>query len=181
MSKMSIFAILTIILIIFVFYLKWSGGNKKFEFTYSDDEELDKLFKDFNVAGVEPTSELFLKTFNGFIEYAENGNIDCAGVIAEVYSYVKPHEDLEKAYCWYHIYYAGQDGYIMDFDNQNGSNEIYYGKVGDFRNESMVSELVDKLGIPKIQELDEKAKDFLSTIRTHNKANSADVKSRSAN
>ncbi len=152
---------------------KRSGANKKVEFTYSDDEKLDKLFKDFEAAWEEPASELFLQTFKGFIEYAENGNSDCAGVIAEVYSYVKPHEDLKKAYYWYHIYYAGQDGYIMDFDNQDATNEIYYGKVGDFRNESMVSELVDKLGIPEIQELDEKAKDFLSKIRTHSKANSA--------
>jgi len=55
---------------------------------------------------------------------------------------------------WYYIHFAGQDGYTMEFDNQQEPSDIYYGKVGDFRNESMVSELVDKLGINKIKEID---------------------------
>jgi len=45
----------------------------------------------------------------------------------------------------------------MELDSQQESSHIYYGKVGDFRNESMVRKLVDNLAIIKVKEIDEKA------------------------
>jgi hypothetical protein len=68
--------------------------------------------------------------------------------------------DATEAYRWYFVSYA-TEGYSTQFRNvQNGSG--YCGAVGDFRNETVVSELVDKLGFDRIRQIDVEAEAWLS-------------------
>ncbi len=145
---------LFIVITIFIVYSRWIKNQTVNGPEYSNDERLNKMYIDIEADFDNPTTERFKNAFNSFIEYAENGNNNCAGMVAEVYYVVEPYRDFEKAYFWYYIYYAGQNGYYMEFDNQQESSHNYYGKIGDFRNESMVADLVNKLGFEKVKEID---------------------------
>jgi hypothetical protein len=49
------------------------------------------------------------------------------------------------------------------FADQNDDPPYYGGPVGDFRNESMVSELVTELGFERVRELDVLAAGWMET------------------
>ncbi len=69
--------------------------------------------------------------------------------------------DAEQAYKWYHIAFAWDD-YETSWNNQNDEDDVYLGVAGDFRNESVVSELVDEITHSRLRELDAEAMAWLS-------------------
>lgn len=58
----------------------------------------------------------------------------------------------EEAYKWYYI----------DWDDRNHRPPYYCGPDGDFRNESIVSELVVMLGWDRVRQLDAEAAQWLA-------------------
>ena len=120
-----------------------------------DDE---RLHAEFEAAA----GELEL-TSAGTVEYrraldrlegvASAGSVEAAEAVAEAFAIQGPHHDAEKAYRWYYIALAAQ-GYKTEFRDSNNTPPHYCGPVGDFRNESMVSELVAELGFDRVHELD---------------------------
>jgi hypothetical protein len=94
-------------------------------------------------------------------ELAEDGDLDAAEQLAELLAYHGPQHDAAAAYRWYYIVLS-QQGYSVEFSDQIGAPPSYGGPVGDFRNESMVSDLVSELGFERAQELDGVAAAWLS-------------------
>ena len=72
-----------------------------------------------------------------------------------------PSNDPEAAYRWYYIALS-QDGYSVQFEDINLDPPYYCGPDGDFRNESMVSELVVLLGWDRVRQLDKEAAEWMS-------------------
>ncbi len=92
---------------------------------------------------------------------AEAGWENAARALAEELSKPGSRRDAEQAYKWYHIAFAWDD-YETSWSNQNDENNAYLGVDGDFRNESVVSELVDEITHSRLQELDAEATTWLS-------------------
>ena len=93
-------------------------------------------------------------------EMAEAGDVRAALELADVLALEGPHYDPESAYKWYYIALS-QEGYSVGFEDRNQTPPYYCGPVGDFRNESMVSELVKTLGFDKVRSLDAQASHWL--------------------
>ncbi len=97
-------------------------------------------------------------------KHFEGGEIRAAEELAELLSREGPYHDAECAYtCYYLIYSVGSmsSDWTFDFEDENEDPPYYLGKLTDFRNESMVSDLVVELGFEKVMELDERAKAWL--------------------
>lgn len=94
-------------------------------------------------------------------QIAEDGDLLAAEQLAEVLALHGPTYDPATAYKWYYIALS-QQGYTVEFRDENGTPPDYGGPVGDFRNESMVSGLVSALGFERVRELDRIAADWLS-------------------
>jgi hypothetical protein len=92
---------------------------------------------------------------------AEAGWENAAFALAQEWAKPGINRDIEKAYKWYHIAFAWDD-YETAWNNQNAPDDVYLGVDGDFRNESVVSELVDAISHSRLQELDEEATAWLS-------------------
>lgn len=88
--------------------------------------------------------------------WAEGGSLAAAEYLAEILALDGPVHDAAGAYKWYYIALSAQ-GYSVGFEDQNGSPPHYSGPIGDFRNESMVSDLVVELGFERAAELDREA------------------------
>ena len=84
---------------------------------------------------------------------AETGSVEAAEAVAEILALPGPHRDPEAAYRWYYIALS-QQGYSVRFLDENHDPPYYCGPVGDFRNQSMVSELVTELGFERTGQLD---------------------------
>jgi len=93
-------------------------------------------------------------------KYVDLGGLEGAGLLAEIQALYEPYLDLEQSYVNYFISHA-LEGYVMKFENQEDNSVVYYGAIGDFRNESMVSEIMDEIGMSKAEELDAKVIDIL--------------------
>ena len=85
--------------------------------------------------------------------FAESGSIDAAEFLAEILAYDGPHHDAASAYKWYFVALSAQ-GYSTDFNDKNATPPVYGGRIGDFRNKSMVNDLVTELGFERIALLD---------------------------
>jgi hypothetical protein len=94
-------------------------------------------------------------------ELAEAGHPEAAQELAEVLALPGPYHDPESAYKWYYIALS-QQGYAVQFDDQIHTPPHYGGPPGDFRNESMVSSLVETLGFDKVRFLDAEAAHWLA-------------------
>jgi hypothetical protein len=90
----------------------------------------------------------------------ENGAIDLAGVAAEALAFDGPHHDAARAYVYYYVAYS-QEGYSVAWANEVDEPNHYLGPVGDFRNEAIVSDLVEELGIAALPALDFRAAELL--------------------
>jgi hypothetical protein len=110
--------------------------------------------------GKETTAE-YLDALERLTAVANEGSLDAAEFLAEVLSRKGPRHDAAAAYIWYFVA-LHQQGYLTTFDHSNVAPP-YSGPAGDFRNESMVSLLVDELGLERIRELDQAAITWLST------------------
>lgn len=129
------------------------------------DGEVEALLDKWDELCKKPESPEFLKCLNDLEKLANNRVVEAIEAVAESYSSFDCIKDSEKAYYWYYIQYA-LDDYLTEFDNQEPDPDDpshYCGKVGDFRNESMVSDLVEELGFDKVRQLDKKAENFLNT------------------
>jgi hypothetical protein len=95
---------------------------------------------------------------------ADGGSLEAAEFLAEILALHGPHHDAASAYKWYFVALS-QQGYSTAFQDVNGTPPAYCGPVGDFRNESMVSELVSELGFARVAELDSEAREWLNAHR----------------
>ena len=92
---------------------------------------------------------------------AEAGHVHAAYEVAGILARPGPYHDPESAYKWYYISLS-QQGYSVEFKDENHTPPHYCGPVGDFRNECMVSDLTDVLGFDKIRSLDAEAARWLA-------------------
>jgi hypothetical protein len=120
-------------------------------------DELDELSDN-------PGSARFRELLAQLLDHAERGSIDAAEYSAELLAWDGPNHDAVAAYKWYFVALSSQ-GFLTEFSNLNGTPPYYRGAVGDFRNESMVSDLVAELGFAKVVELDKDIRQWLAEKR----------------
>lgn len=124
------------------------------------DDVIDRL----SVYYDQPASAGFRQVLSDLWLLAEAGNLDAAQEIADQLAYTSPNHDPEAAYKWYYISLS-QQGYTVGWEDHNHTPPYYCGPVGDFRNESMVSELVVELGWERVRQLDQEAARWLAERR----------------
>ena len=107
-----------------------------------------------------PGSSQYGAAMKSLEKVAEAGSVEAAEAVAEFFALPGPHCDPEAAYRWYYVGLS-QQGYSTVFADQNHDPPYYCGPVGDFRNESMVSELVTNLGFERVKELDALAAEWM--------------------
>jgi hypothetical protein len=122
-------------------------------------DEIDDLWDD-------QESTEFRDALAGLTVAAESGHVDAAEYLAEIRSLPGPHYDPAAAYKWYYVALS-QRGFSVDFNDLNHKPPYYRGQDGDFRNESMVSDLVNKLGFDRVRQLDEEAAMWLRRRKGH--------------
>jgi hypothetical protein len=116
-------------------------------------EELDQ-------SSADPSSALFVLALDKLRRLAESADMDACEALAEILCTEPLYSDPAGAYRWYYIALS-QRGYSVAFHDRNHSPPHYGGEVGDFRNESMVSDLVSSLGFERVQRLDGEAAAWL--------------------
>lgn len=94
--------------------------------------------------------------FDDVKRLAEAGHVDAAYELAGILARPGQYHDPESAYKWYYISLS-QQGYSVEFEDENHTPPYYCGPVGDFRNECIVSDLVDGFGFDKVRSLDAEA------------------------
>ena len=114
---------------------------------------------ELRAAGDDEASEAFGSALERLRKLVESGCVEGAETLAEILALQGPRHDAANAYKWYFVALHLQD-YSTAFDNQRDDG-FYLGPIGDFRNEAMVSELVDELGLDRVQQLDEEARAWL--------------------
>lgn len=118
--------------------------------------EYDALCDELEAHWEDQDSAHFRAAVRRLEAWADGGSLAAAEYLAEILALDGPVHDAAAAYKWYYIALAEQ-GYSVGFEDQNGSPPHYCGPVGDFRNESMVSDLVVELGFARAAELDRDA------------------------
>jgi len=128
----------------------------------SDDLEtaFNRALDQIEVAGGNTGSDEYKAALKNIEEVAEAGSVEAAEAVAELLALPGTHHDPEAAYRWYYVALS-QQGYSTVFSDQNHDPPYYCGPVGDFRNESMVSELVTNLGFERVKELDTLAAEWM--------------------
>jgi len=121
-------------------------------------EELEALYETRD-------SAQFIAAVRQLQEFAENGCVDAAIFLGEILALPGPVYSPAEAYKWYYIGLS-QSGYTVEYNDQNQTPPHYCGPVGDFRNESLVSELILTLGLNKIRELDGEAAAWLESQKS---------------
>lgn len=111
-----------------------------------------------------PGSIEYARALTAMAALAEEGSIEAAEAVAEVFAFSAEHHHPEKAYHWYYIALSAQ-GYTTEFADQNHSPPDYCGPVGDCRNEAPVNSLVQELGFARVQALDRVAEEWLRKNR----------------
>jgi hypothetical protein len=112
----------------------------------------------------QPASPAFRRVLADLRTLAEAGHVDAAHALADELATRGANHDPESAYKWYYISLS-QQGYTVGWEDHNHTPPYYCGPDGDFRNESMVSELVIKLGWDRIRQLDQEATKWLADRR----------------
>ena len=128
---------------------------------FNRTDALEKLILELDGPDAPRDGEQFFEALTRLREFAEDGSIVAAKLLGELLAFPGPAYDPGEAYKWYYIGLS-QCGYGVKFEDQNNTPPHYCGPVGDFRNESMVSELVLGLGFEKIRELDAEAEAWLA-------------------
>jgi hypothetical protein len=118
--------------------------NERYKRLFSEDREM--------------SSKQFLDELRTL---ANNGHVDAAQGLADELALSGSQRDTEEAYKWYYISLSKQ-GYSVGWEDHNRTPPHYCGPIGDFRNESMVSELVVKLGWEKVRQLDQEVAQWLA-------------------
>jgi hypothetical protein len=126
----------------------------------SSDAYLSVL-KELDDSNADPASARFNVALDKLRQLAESADIDACEALAEILCAEPSHHDPAASYRWYYVALS-QQGYSVTFHDLNHTPPNYCGEVGDFRNESMVSDLVSTLGFDKVQKLDVEAAAWLS-------------------
>ena len=126
----------------------------------SREDELEKVILELDGPYAPRAGEQFIEALAHLREFAENGSIEAAKFFGELLAFPGPAHDPSEAYKWYYVGLS-QSGYSVDFEDTGSGMPFYCGPVGDFRNESMVSDLVVELGIDKIHQLDREAASWM--------------------
>ena len=129
---------------------------------FDSEEAYTKLVQEIEAVYESRDSGSFLSALERLREFAESGVIDAATFLGELLALPGAAHDPSAAYKWYYIGLS-QSGYTVEFNDENHTPPHYRGPVGDFRNESMVSDLVLKLGFERICELDSEAAAWLGS------------------
>ena len=108
----------------------------------------------------DQTTEDFADALATVLCAIESGDLDHAGLVAELLAMPGPHHDAANAYKLYHVAHA-LDGYLVAWANESDDVSRYFGPVGDFRNEAMVSDMISELGVDALLELDASAQELL--------------------
>jgi len=109
----------------------------------------------------DPASARYKLVLDKLRHLAESADIDACEALAEILCMEPLHRDLAAAYRWYYVALS-QQGFNVTFHDLNHTPPHYGGEVGDFRNESMVSDLVSTLGFENVQQLDGEAAAWLT-------------------
>ena len=126
------------------------------------EQKLEQVFSELDDPDNPMEGESFFEALGRLRELAQDGSIDAAILLGEILAYYGPAHDPGEAYKWYYIGLS-QTGYSVAFEDTGAGAPFYCGPVGDFRNESMVSDLVERLGIEKIRQLDAEAAAWLDS------------------
>lgn len=114
------------------------------------------LFERYEGVQGNPNHQDYERFISELVEFVEKGHSDAALALGEELFSTRP----EESYKWYYIgHYLS--GYSVDWNDENHSPPHYGGPEGDFRNESMVSELVEKLSFETARKLDQVAARWL--------------------
>ncbi len=124
-------------------------GNAIAMYWFSEARLLDK--KDENYITVEESLKWLQKA-------AEKGHVSALLELADIYSGDKNLKDPEKAYFWFYIGYYKKDGMVHALNEKPGAEPV----PGDFRNESVVSDLVKELGIARLKKIEKQAQAWLA-------------------
>ena len=111
------------------------------------------ILKKHNVSYEAADSPGFSEAIAELREFAKRGDDGAQYYLACLLALDGPFTDKEEAYIWFYTSYSRR-GYSVEFGNENGDSSTYLGKIGDFRNEPKVCELVECLGVERIRELD---------------------------
>lgn len=122
--------------------------------------DYDEVSNRLEVHWDDQNSSDFRAALSDLAQLAEAGVLEAAASVAKILALAGPHRDTEAAYKWYFIALS-QQGYSVAFCDANGTLTQYRGVDGDFRNESMVNELVAELGFERVGELDAEALEWL--------------------
>lgn len=122
------------------------------------DRQYDELLRRLDSSFDKPRQEL-APVLHDLITLAERGYYPACEAIAETLAVAPSVRDAEEAYVWYFVA-CKFDGYSTILANK-GSAEYYLGGLDDFRNEPMVSGLVDEIGISRLEDLDRRAKEWM--------------------
>ncbi|MTW12574.1 hypothetical protein GM658_18350 [Pseudoduganella eburnea] len=125
-----------------------------------DNASYEELCAQIDALCEQKDSPEFKSALSQLEKFAEAGSADAAEFLAELLAYDGCCHDAARAYKWYFVSLSSQ-GYSTEFNDRNGSPAHYRGPVGDFRNESMVSDLVTRLGFEKVLCLDQEAREWL--------------------
>ena len=123
-------------------------------------DDAAKAISEVEAKSASPESPEYTLALNRLRAVAEQGHAEAAVALADSLAFPGPHHDPSAAYKWYYIGLALQ-GYSVEFRDENRTPPHYCGPVGDFRNESMVSMLIEELGFERIRELDAEAAAWL--------------------
>ncbi len=112
-----------------------------------------EISKDLDAHWHNQGSAVFGGALSRLRTVAEAGCVEAASALAEIFALPGPRYNPEEGYRWYFISYSIEESYSTEFQNERDDSH-YLGRLDDFRNESMVNELVDKLGLDRIRQLD---------------------------
>jgi hypothetical protein len=126
-----------------------------------DIEDYDEVCKQIDNLFDRQDSPQFAIALSQLKAFAEAGSLDAAEFLAEILAYDGPHHDAASAYKWYFVTLSAQ-GYSTDFKDKNGTPPLYCGPTGDFRNESMVNDLVTELGFERVAKIDSEIRQWLA-------------------
>ena len=122
---------------------------------------LDAIIDRFEACANKPRGRRFRRVLDDLQDLADTGSPEAAQMLADALATPGPHYDPEAAYKWYYIGLS-QQAYAVNWEDQNNAPPHYCGPPGDFRNESMVSELVIALGWDQVRQLDRTAAQWMA-------------------
>ena len=123
------------------------------------DDAYERLLQELDECDRNSTE--FVEIVEKLKDLAKSGFYDACETIAELTSLEPSIYNPKSAYVWYYIALKHQ-GYRTELANE-GTPDYYTGPEGDFRNEAMVSELVDEIGVQELSSLDQQAEEWITS------------------